>query len=191
MFGLGRQKRTTLVRVAFRNLDRPAPHPDEHTYVYIWALGGVPAVGERVVVPGGSGPAHAVVMSIETADDKQLASLSRQNGPLKVVTRRVTTAEIAKATSKTSAALDGWLDMARRAAGLPTKSRRKTPPSGYPAIPPVDGKASADDAAAYGRTWYRLYKQAEEAGRDPEEVRKFKSIAHRWYAVRDKGGNLG
>src|SRR5699024_11892889 len=77
-----------------------------------------------------------------------------------------------------------WLNMARRAAGLPTPGRaRKAPPEGYKDLPPVDGDAPPEKAHRHGNGWWRAFKAAERHGRPAEEVEAFASIARRWYQI--------
>lgn len=176
--------KTTVVRVAFVDLAKPAPDPDRvRGYNYAWTLGGQPEPGDRVVVPGIDGPAYGVVVEVKNRTPRELASDERSWGAtIKPVRRMVTADEMAKARSKAAADLDAWLDMARRAAGLPTRSRRRKVPEGYPDIPPADGQAGLVEADHYGSVWWKAYKNA----RSDDEKKSFGSVAHRWYAIRDR-----
>ncbi len=49
------------VRVAFRELHQPRHHAWRGWYAYLWRLGPEPKRGDRIIVPGIDGPAHAVV----------------------------------------------------------------------------------------------------------------------------------
>ena len=172
-----------IVSVSFRELTSSTSPNAEHAYAYEWTLPTQPAVGTRVVVPGGDGrAAFAVIAAIDVAPPRGMA--------LKSVTRLVTDAEIAKAAAAAGADEDAWLNMARRAAGLSTSGRvRSRVPDGFPPIAPVDGSATAEQAATYGRMWWRVFKAAQSRGWVRGEIMRVESIARRWYAVRDKGGN--
>ena len=172
-----------IVSVSFRELASNTPPNADHAYAYEWKLATPPAVCTRVVVPGGDGrAAFAVIAAIDVAPPRGMA--------LKTVTRLVTDAEIAKAAASAEADEDAWLNMARRAAGLSTFGRvRSRVPDGFPPIAPVDGSASAEQAATYGRMWWRVFKAAQSREWVRGEVLRVESIARRWYAVRDKGGN--
>lgn len=183
VFGFRKRARSRVVLVSFRELTSDKPADASHAYAYKWDLASPPEVGTRVWVPGGDGrPAAAVVAAVD-------APLPRGYtlAELKAATRLVTAREIADANAKVTADRDAWLDMARRAAGLAVPGRARTkPPSGFDLIPPADGTASARQAGEFGRVWWRAFKQAEEAGRDTEEVSAYRAIAHRWYAMRDE-----
>lgn len=171
----------TVVRVAHRELGEPAPNRDpndpDYGYAYAWHLPQPPKLGDRVFVENGSA---AVVVGLGSNYQGELAS----------IVRLATPAEIAAGARSASAARDAWLGMVRRAADLPTSgSVPSKAPDGYPEIAPVDGVATTAVADDYGRMWWRAYKAAEEAGWHSTEVQKLKSIAHRWFAIRDKGGN--
>ncbi|QTV80732.1 hypothetical protein [Microbacterium sp. NIBRBAC000506063] len=171
-----------VVRVAHRELGEAAPDRDpndlDYGYAYAWRLPQPPQLGDRVYVESGS---PAVVVGFGSNYRGELASVARFASP----------AEIAASTQKVNADRDTWLSMARRAADLPTNgSVPSNVPDGYPEVAPTDGVATAGDADSYGRMWWRAYKAAEEAEWPVGEVQRFRSIAHRWYAIRDKGGNV-
>lgn len=178
----GRERPPQVVRVAYRELNRPAPDWDpadlERGYAYLWPFSTPPAIGERVVLETAHGQ-HGVVVGFGT----------KYRGDLLPVHRVVSQTEIDAAISKAAADEDAWLEMARRAAGLPSQSRRTRVPPGFPTIAPVDGQASADAAGTYGSMWWRVFKTAKSRGWPKDEVQRVESIARRWYAVRDKGGN--
>lgn len=175
----------TVVRVAFRDLAAPSPSRDpediDYGYSYTWALPVPPTIGARVLVTGSEGPAPAVVVGFGVGP-------SARGMQLLPVIRLATVAEIERASASRDAARAAWFDEARVAASLPRLGRA---PRGYdaeewPEIPRAKGTAGRDKADAYGRGWWRLYKQAEGAGRDLEEVQAFRSLAHRWFAIRDR-----
>lgn len=178
-----RKPRLPLVSVSFRDLASTQPADAAHAYVYTWSLPSPPSPGMRVIVPGSDGrPAPAVVAAVDVAPPKGLA--------LKAVTRVVTPAEIQKAIDDAAADELAWLSLARRAAGLPVTGRSRTRvPAGYPEIAPADGAATAEQANRYGRMWWRAYKAAQSHSWPAAEISRVESIARRWYAVRDKGGN--
>ncbi|TFV81468.1 hypothetical protein E4V99_10710 [Microbacterium sp. dk485] len=170
--------------MSFRELTSDKPADASHAHAYTWDLPTPPEVGTRVWVPGSDDrPAAATVAAVDASVPRGYTLAE-----LKAITRLITAQEIADAKAKVAADRDAWLDMARRAAGLAVAGRARTkPPSGFDPIPPADGTASARKAGEFGRVWWRAFKQAEEAGRDPEEISAYRAIAHRWYAIRDKG----
>lgn len=178
-----RKPKIRTVSVSFRELTSDRPPDADHAYVYTWSLPDSPRVGERVWVRGSDGrPAAAVVAAVDVPSPRGIE--------LSPVLRAATADEINAARTAATAAEAAWLDMARRAAGLPvTGSRRSKAPDGYPQIAPVDGRASEADADTYGRMWWRVYKTAQSLDWPRDEVRRIEAIARRWYAVRDKGGN--
>ncbi|GAA1162765.1 hypothetical protein F6W69_06810 [Microbacterium oxydans] len=178
-----RKARQRFVSVSFRDLTTSTPPNADHAYVYEWTLSTPPTVGTRIVVPGGDGrAAFAVVAAVDVAPPRGMA--------LKPVTRLVSAAEIDKAAASAAADEAAWLNMARQAAGLSTTGRvRSRVPDGFPPIAPVDGTATAEQAATYGSMWWRVFKAAQSLGWVRGEMKRVESIARRWYAVRDKGGN--
>lgn len=172
-----------VVSVSFRDLTSATPPNADRAYAYEWTLPSPPAVGTRVVVPGGDGrAAFAMVAAVDVPPPRGMS--------LKTVTRLVEEAEIEKAAAAAASDETAWLNMARRAAGLSTAGRvRSRVPDGFPPIAPVDGSATAEQAATYGRMWWRVFKAAQSLGWVRGEVMRVESIARRWYAVRDKGGN--
>lgn len=174
-----RSKSPTLVRITFRDIGEPEEGLHGRGYVYAWALEETPEVGQRVRVPGMDGPAWAMVIGVDDATPDETGAHEVKN-----VTRLATSEEVAKAQAKSERELNGWLDMMRRAAGLatPGRARQKVPP-GFPEIPPADGTAAPEVAAEYGSAWFRAFKSA----RVEDETKKFKSLAYRWYAIRDRG----
>jgi hypothetical protein len=136
----------------------------------------------RVVFPGTDGQEYGIVLRVATAQDVRGA------GPLKSIKRLVTTDELDKAHAKQAAeALNFW-NQVRIAVGL-DKGRRAKVSDDFPTIYPADGAASAADADVYGRAWYGIWKRAQGEGRAPEEQASYETVAYRWFAVRDKGGN--
>lgn len=179
-----RKPKPQYVNVEFRRLtdDRP-PGVKHSVYTYIWTLPTPPETGLRVFVPGGDGrPASAMVVD---------GTKTPTPHEVRPVIRLATQAEVDAATAAAAADLAAWLDMARKAAGLPTAApvRRRKPPEGYDAIPPATGEASKNDAGEYGRIWYRVWKEAESQELSKKELRAFGDIAHRWYAIRDRDKN--
>ncbi|WP_029150092.1 hypothetical protein [Microbacterium indicum] len=176
------KKRRSVVRVVYRDLDRdyaPSGAHDEG-YAFDWTLGPLPEIGMRVQIPGGDGKKKSGI----------IVGFGRAGyaGDLEKVIKIHSASEIEKAQAKAAKEAAAWLDMARRAAGLPTPGRaRLTTPGDYPAIAPADGKASARKADEYGRMWWRAMKLSEELGREAAETRAFSGIAHRWFAIRDQG----
>lgn len=175
-----RKPKQHIVTVSYRDLTSKNPPNAEHGYAYVWLLPEAPTVGARVVVPGGDGkPAFAQIAAVDVKPPKGLA--------LKTVSRLVTDAEVAKAHADADVLEAAWLDMAKKAAGFPATTRRRKAPEGFPEIMPVDGDASAQEAGEYGRMWWRATKVAEQRGESADVIKKFKSVASRWYAIRDRG----
>ena len=174
-----RPAKPAAVQIQFRDLDQPPQRGPGKTYTYLWPLPDEPQAGQRVIVQGHDGPAAAVVVEIGAGE-------TPKGVELKPVTRLATPAEIEKAARKRARDQNAWFEIARRVAGLKTSGRaRKTIPDGMPPVPPADGYVDPETAEEYGRGWWRIYKRAEEAGRDADEVAKFKAVAHRWYDMRD------
>ena len=171
------------MRVSFRALTSDTPADPKHAYSYLWPLKEAPSTGMRVWVPGGDGtPATAVVAAVDGPVKR-----GQPTGDLKKVIRLVTQDEMNAAHAQSQADLEAWLNMARKAAGLPVRGRvRSAPPEGLQPIQPVDGDASPEQADSYGRMWWRAFKEAERRGRPAEEIARYRQIAHRWYAIRDR-----
>ncbi|BAU32501.1 hypothetical protein [Microcella alkaliphila] len=173
-------KKQTVVSVAFRELSEPPPKNElRSTYRYVSTLTPAPVVGDRLMVRGSDGKlAPVIVVAVE---------VTKATDGLAPVERAVTAEELDQATQKAAKDLDTWFRMARRSAGLSVSGRLPgKPPGDLPEIPPADGEASREDADAWGRGWYRIWKLAEEHGRGAEEIAAFKSKAYRWFAVRDR-----
>lgn len=175
----------SVVRVQYRDFAQEVTLPDPTDvsigYAYRWTLQMPPEIGARVIVPGGDGRnAEAVIVGFGT----------EYTGTLNSVRRVASAEEVTVAWDKASEDERVWLDLAARAAGFPASTRRRKVPDGFPSIAPIDGAATAAEADDYGRMWWRAYKRAEEAGRPAEEIKRLSDIAHRWYAVRDNGGNV-
>lgn len=179
IFDLLRARPTRHVRVTFRDIAEPPPQAHGRGYIYRWRLREEPELGARLLVPGMDGPAWTVVIGVDDATRGELREVE-----LKDVTRLATPQEVAKGEAKYLAAQDAWLNMMRRAAGLPTKGRgRSKVPKGYPDVPPAEGTAPPDLAGRHGTAWWRAYKSA----RDDEERKRFQSLGHRWYAIQKRG----
>lgn len=176
----GRKPKVRTVSVGFRDLTSDHPVDPARAYLYVWDLPENPEVGMRVFVPGGDGKlAPAVIADLNP-------QANARNVSLKAVRRVATATEIAAAHAKADQASTDWLEMARKAAGLPSRSRRTKAPEGYPEIAPADGEATKAQANEYGRMWWRALKLAEAQGLPSEEVKVISAIAHRWYAIRDR-----
>ncbi len=181
--GLFRRKPVAVaVVVAYRDLTRTAD-PTDHGYSFIWPFRETPQSGLRVVVPGMDGHAYGIVLRIATAQDVTGV------GPLKSIARLVTKDEFDKAHAKQAAEVVKFWSQTRIAAGLDTGRRAKVSDD-LPTIQPADGAADAANADAYGRSWYGIWKRAEQEGRATDEQAAYKATAYRWFAVRDKGGNI-
>lgn len=176
---------TPYVSCTFRALTSDRPATIHSGYTYRWDLPSDPVAGMRVIVPDGDDkPAPTVIGAINVIPE------DGDTEDIKTVTRIVTDEEIHAAHVALHKDEEAWLDMARREADLPSKTRRQNPPAGLPEIPPADGRATEEDANEYGRAWWRVFKTGEEHELPKEELTRFKSIAYRWFAVRKKGGNL-
>jgi hypothetical protein len=181
IFGVG--KKAPVVRIAYRDLTRPAPNWDpndlDRGYAYTWPFKQQTKIGDRVIVEHSRGQAAVVVgFGTNYRDD------------LSAIHHLATDAEIEAARKRAAKEEVAWLTMARKAAGLPTSGRvRSHPPEGFPDVAPTEGAASASEAGQFGNMWWRVFKSAQTAKWPREEVARIKSIARRWYAVRDKGGN--
>lgn len=180
LFDLFRKKEPpTLVRITFRDITEPPPRRHGGGYIYVWSLGGDPEVGQHVVVPGMDGLSWAVVIGVNDATQQETS-----NFELKSVIRKATPEEVAKGQARHDHELNAWLDMMRRAANLATTGRiRHKVPDGFPEVPPAEGTAPPHVAERHGAVWWRAYKNA----REDDESKKFKSLGHRWYAIRDRG----
>jgi hypothetical protein len=167
-----------LVRVTFRDITESPPRVYGRGYLYRWGLSETPEVGQRLLVPGWDGPAWTVIIGIDDADPNEILGVELQDA-----IRLATGAEVAAGRAQYEREPGAWLDMMRHAAGLPMEQPAQlAAPAGFPDIPPADGIASAGQAAQYGSAWWRAYKNA----RTEEERRRFRSLAHRWYAIRDR-----
>lgn len=169
------------VMVAYREPTREAD-PTGHGYAFIWPFKAKPQPGVRVVVPGIDGKPFGVVLRVATAQDVRGA------GPLKSIKRLVTTDELDKAHAKQAAEAIKFWNQVRIATGL-DKGRRAKVSDDFPTIYPADGAASASDADVYGRAWYGIWKRAQGEDRAPDEQASYETVAYRWFAARDKGGN--
>ncbi len=165
------------VRVAFRELHQPLPPPRlEGWYAYLWRLGPEPKRGDRIIVPGIDGPAHAVVEVLGSKRDLKGCEA-------KSVIALVSAEQVAAAVAGVRARQDLWLDMMRKSAGLPSSVTRRRPPEGYDPIPPAGGDAPAEAADRCAAAWARAAKLA----RDDEERKRFEALKYRWRAVRKQG----
>ena len=169
------------VMVAYRELTHDAD-PTGHGYVFVWPFKGKPQQGQRVIVPGMDGQAFGVVLRVATPQDVRGA------GPLKSIKRLVTTDELDKAHAKQAAEAIKFWNQVRIAAGL-DKGRRAKVSYDFLTIYPADGAASAADAGVWGSAWWGIWKRAQEEDRPPDEQASYETVARRWFAVRDKGGN--
>lgn len=193
VFGLFKKrsaKRPRLIEIQYRDLDEE-PREGGKPYVYTWALKEEPELYQRVFVRGWNGesaPAVIVGLNASRPEDyswEELAPVFRYATSQELEAARNRAARRSEKALKDEQA---WLDMARRAAGLPTPGRaRKAPPAGYKELPPVDGQATPARAQRNGNGWWRAFKAAERHGRPPEEVEVFASIARDWYQKRDAG----
>lgn len=191
MFGLFKKrppKRPRLIEIQYRDLDEE-PRDGGRPYVYTWALKEDPEVGGRVFVRGGNGESTPAVIVGLNASRPENYSWDELAPVFRFATSQELEAARNKARRRAEKALkdeQAWLNMARRAAGLPTTGRaRKAPPEGYKDLPPVDGDAPPEKAHRHGNGWWRAFKAAERHGRPAEEVEAFASIARRWYQKRD------
>lgn len=182
-----RPRRSPMVEVSYRELHEA---PRERGYVFVWKLPPPPNVGDRVFVRGGDGRLEPAV--VINADAAVPDGYSRDE--LAEVLRLATDEEMERAREKLEREMVkeqrdevSWLNMARRAAGLPTPGRaRSAPPEGHQAIPPTEGIASKSEAHRRGGVWWRAMKRAEEHGRPADEIATFRAIAQHWYSVRDR-----
>ncbi|GAA4774812.1 hypothetical protein GCM10023351_19000 [Microbacterium gilvum] len=181
--------RRYVVQVVFCPLTGPIPD-SRTTYDYEWALATPPRVGDRVFVRGGDGRhAEAAITSVGEAVSKtRVLDLAPVYRVATDEDMREATAAEERARARADEEERAWLRVMRKAAGLPTPGRVSAKlPERFPSVPPATGTASPEKANEYGRAWWRAYKRAEERGHDSEEVQAFRSLAHRWYAIRDKG----
>lgn len=181
----GKPSSALYVWVKFRRLGQEPSSDMTGAYLYRWPGSSPINVGQRVWVPGYDGPSTAVVVGFGSESD--------YDGEILNVIRLATDAEIAKGIqherdleAKRERALQKWLDMMSRRAGLPSKTRALKVPEGFDPIPPVDGQADSDDADDFGGQWWRAYKHA----RNEAERVRFKEIAEHWYGVRDEQEGL-
>jgi hypothetical protein len=190
-----------VVQVMFRELWQPA-WDNAQTYIYVWPWANPrPSVGARIYVFGAeksktvhfdsAGEAiltrvsHDIQPAVVTAIGTTRQELDRYRAALKPVVRLADPTEVEQAINRHRADETAWLDMMRKAAGLPSTTRRTRVPDGFPGIPPerISGTpVSADEAGRYGAVWWRAYKTA----RDGDEAQVFHRLASRWYKVRDR-----
>lgn len=179
--------RPRAVQVLFRELQdmQPSELTTGGAYAYAWRLRDKPEIGQWVYVDGMDGKTTAVVVALGAGASSKGLELSAVLGvvPPDVVRRGVQAHEARQTKAK-----NDWYNQARRSVGRPTKGRvPKVAPERYPPVPPIDASsydlALAEDS---GRTWWRIYKQAEEDGLPPEDIQAFRSAAHAWYRRRDK-----
>lgn len=169
------------VGVVFTPLHRE-PWQDATVYTYLWTLPDEPFDGARVIVPGSEEPSPAVVVEVDRVPDPGLE--------LVAVKRLVSQREVDVAAREVEGRRDLWLSMARHAAGVPGAEYVPAEPvEGYPIIAPVTGHASPADSDRFGKMWWRAYRIAQDLGLDSAEVRAYESLAHRWFAVRDRGAD--
>lgn len=169
-----------------------ANDPDsERAWCYEWPFGELPEIGSHVVVNGWDGDSFATIVGhgrTPEAATMTLAQVERTATPIEfeAALQAIQTAA-ANAARQHTADEVAWLNQARKAVGLPVTGRvRKATPEGFSPVPPTDGTVSPEIAGEFGRVWWRIYKLAERLDRDPEEIKKFAAVAHRWYAIRDK-----
>lgn len=177
-------RKPLVVQVSYRDLAAPGPESFDRFsgYAFIWNLKEKPSLGLRVIVPGGDGrQASGMVVGFGLPPSARGLRLS-------AVIRVATQAEIQKALQDEATDKVTWLNMARRAVGLPVSGRaRKKVPDGFDPVPPAKGDASPQKADQYGRVWWRAWKLAERLGRERDEIEAFREVAFRWFAVRDRG----
>lgn len=177
-----------LVEVSYRELYED---PGHRGYVFIWKLPVSPSIGDRVFVRGMDGkssPAVVIDNDAPIPDGFTLAELAD-------VRRLATPDELTRAAErlqrlqkKVQRDEASWLNMARRAAGLPTPGRaRSAPPDGYRELLPAEAGAPRQVADRHGRTWWKAMHLAEAHGRPADEVAALREVANRWFSVRDKG----
>ncbi|WP_164477838.1 hypothetical protein [Nocardioides pantholopis] len=174
---------TTIVTVAFRELGSRDPlrnfSPD-HGYAYTWPFPLPPQIGQWAVADGWEGESSVVVGALgmpAQARGMELKALSRLISPLEVVA----------AQQRRDSPSHAWLDLARRAAGLPVdRPLIDRVPDGFDPLPPAAGEAGIKAADHNGNVWWRAYNLSAELGRDPDEAPTFKSIGQHWYRERDR-----
>lgn len=172
--------RRTIVQIAYRSLSKPIPYDgSEARYVYYWPFRNPPVPGQWVVVPTSRQPAaYAVITGLGDAG-------YADGAPINTITSLVPEEVVAEAQRKARADTMAWLWVAQRAAGFPAPGY-PAPPDEYPysPIPPANGPApSADIASEYGHVWRRVHRRAEEYRLPDEQVKRFNSIAQRWFAL--------
>lgn len=185
-----RSRRPPMVEVSYRELYEP---PGDQGYVFVWRLPFPPSIGHRVFVRGNDGRIHPG--AVIDADASVPAGFTFDE--LLDVSRLATSDELGKAHTryeklKVKARQDevSWLNMARRAAGLPTSGRaRSAPPEGFAQIPPVGGTASRPEADRHGRAWWKVMHRAVDQNRDADEIAAYREIAKYWFSVRDNGNS--
>ena len=134
MFGLFKKrppKRPRLIEIQYRDLDEE-PRDGGRPYVYTWALKEDPEVGGRVFVRGGNGESTPAVIVGLNASRPENYSWDELAPVFRFATSQELEAARNKARRRAEKALkdeQAWLNMARRAAGLPTTGRaRKSAP---------------------------------------------------------------
>lgn len=154
---------------------------DSHGYSYSWSLIEVPRVGQIVVVEGLNGLTLAQISALGRGPEAR-------NLRLKPVLRIATDSEVQRFGGSAIRAQSQWFDQARRQAGLPPIGRVLHEPLGdYPAIPPVDAQTyTREQANLCGRVWWRIYKEAQDAGLPAAETKRFEEIARAWFHRRDQ-----
>lgn len=169
------------VGVVFTPLHRE-PWQDATVYTYLWTLSEEPFDGARVIVPGSEELSPAVVVEVDRVPDPDLE--------LVAVKRLVSQREVDAAVRAVEERRDLWLSMARHAAGVPGAEYVPAEPvEGYPNIAPVTGDASPADADRFGKMWWRAYRLSQELELDRAEVRAYKELGHRWFAIRDRSSH--
>lgn len=183
--GMFRRKsvpQTQVVQVSFRDLgDRvDLDTSDGHGHAYLWPFAEPPQLGRWAVAEGIDGPTTVIV--------RALGLPSHARGiELKPLLRLIPPIEVERARAARDAPMLAWLDMARKAAGLPaSRPVSASLPPGFEALPPAQGTADAATEDHFGDVWWRACKRAEEFGRDPEEIATYEQLGRGWYRVRDR-----
>lgn len=179
-----------VVRVKYlESHGHPAPAWDpadlSRGYAFTWNLPSMPEIGTRVVAPGANGLSPAIIVGFDT----------NHRGALQTIRRVASAEEIQRGATRYAEAQErqrreeeAWFRLARDAAGLPPRGPiPKSAPDRFPNIAPTEGTATTPKANEYGRMWWRAYKRAEEQGHPDDEVKRYRQLAHRWFAIRDKG----
>lgn len=188
MFGIFKRKRPRhpLVEVSYRELYET---PGERGYAFVWKLPAQPQIGDRVFVRGINGPAAPAVVINNNASVPQgytfedLAEVRRLATPDELTKA---SAKLARLQAKAQRDETAWLNMARRAAELPTPGRaRSAPPEGFNELPQPQPGTTRSVADRHGRTWWRAMHLAQAHGRPSDEVAAFREVAQRWFSIRD------